>query len=108
MAIAKAAITDDDEYYSYVAYAFLEGLFFDKMKPLRKHMVSNPKAVLERGNLTVKVTKAVNSLKNANADSRAKIEAKWNDENPYFMMDAIMLWMDDAGKQLVKAKWPPL
>ena len=41
------------EYYSYIAYAMLDGQMFPKLKPLlKKYLVSSPKEVLEKGNMT--------------------------------------------------------
>jgi len=69
---AREAITDDDEYYSYVAYAFLEGMIFPKIKTHLKpyFLNANCKSVLERGNLTGKVTKIVSLLRNSGCDTR--------------------------------------
>jgi hypothetical protein len=51
--VARAAIKDEDEYYSYIGYAILEGLMFDKLKALKKHFVnSSSKDILVKGNLT--------------------------------------------------------
>lgn len=88
---AREAITEEGEYFSYVAYAFLEGMMFPKVKSHIKpyYLNSSCKSVLERGNMTAKVTKIIQQLRNSQCDTRAKIEAKWNGENPYFLMDAV-------------------
>lgn len=102
---ARDAITDQDEYYSYIAFAFLEGMLFPKLKTHLKpyFLHSSAKSVLEKGNLTSKVTKIISILKNSGCDSKAKIEEKWTAGNPYFLLDAVLLWLkDDKGKQLAK------
>lgn len=72
---------------------------FEKLKILKKHInVGNSKDVLVKGNLTSKVTRLIGQLKNGQIDNRRKLEEKWSNENPYFLMDALLLWLDDAGK----------
>ena len=82
---------------------------FDKLKVLKKHITNGTtKDVLVKGNLTSKVTRMIGQLKNAKISSRAGLVEKWNNDNPYFLMDALMLWLDEPGKQMLKNKlWPP-
>ena len=49
-----------DEYYQYVAYCLIEGMIFKKVKDLNKHFTSSTKEVLDKGNMSVKVTKLIN------------------------------------------------
>jgi hypothetical protein len=52
-------VIGDEEYYSYVAFVFLEGLLFDKIKSFKKYLISSPRDVLEKGNMTSKVTRII-------------------------------------------------
>ena len=54
-----------------MAYALLEGLIFPKIKELHKKMLGAPKSVMEKGNLTVKVTKLLSAIKNARIETKA-------------------------------------
>jgi hypothetical protein len=76
LTLVKDSITDEEEYYSYVAYVFLEGLMFPKLKTNLKpyFLHSSAKSVLEKGNLTSKVARIISLLKNSRCDSREKIE----------------------------------
>ena len=69
--VARASIKDDDEYYGYIGYAIVEGLMFDKLKILKKHIHSgSTKDLVAKGNLTSKVTRLVGQLKNSQISSR--------------------------------------
>lgn len=105
---ARLALADEQEYHAYFAYLFLEGELYPKtLKPLRKSMSHSPKAVLERGNMTSKVTKLLSLLSASTIDSKAKLEAKW-ESNPYFLLDAYQLWFDtETSRQAAKSVWPP-
>ena len=102
------ALPDEQEYHAYFAYLFLEGELYPKtLKALRKAMSHSPKAVLERGNMTSKVTKLLSLLSSSGIDSKRKLEAKW-ESNPYFLLDAYQLWFDsEPSRQAAKAAWPP-
>ena len=51
--VARASIKDDDEYYGYVGYALIEGLMFEKLKIIKKHINhGTTKDLVAKGNLT--------------------------------------------------------
>ncbi len=87
---ARLAIGSDlDEYFAYTAYALLDGALFPRIKPiLKRHMSASPKTVMEKGNLTSKVTRLISLLRSSQIDSRAKLEQKW-ESNPYFLLEAL-------------------
>jgi hypothetical protein len=69
--VARASIKDDDEYYGYIGYAIVEGLMFEKLRVLKKHINSgSTKDLVAKGNLTSKVTRLVGQLKNSKINSR--------------------------------------
>jgi len=86
----------------------LEGDLYPKsLKLLTKAMSHAPKTVLERGNMTSKVTKLLTLLSSSDIDSKTKLEAKW-ETNPFFLLDAYQLWFEnEPSRQAAKTLWPP-
>lgn len=95
---------ESEEYYSYIAFAFLDGLIFPKIKELKKYYISSVKDCLEKGNMTSKVTKMIQQLRNQGVDNKAKFIEKWED-NPYYLLDVMNLWLNQSGKSIIKTEW---
>ena len=69
--VARASIKDDDEYYGYIGYALIEGLMFEKLKIIKKHINhGTTKDLVAKGNLTSKVSRLIGQLKNSKINSR--------------------------------------
>ena len=86
--MAREAIVDEDEFYSYVAFTFLEGMMFPQFhSSFKKHIVHSPKSVLEKGNLTSKVTRLITALRTNKIHNRAALVKKWENVNPYFLLE---------------------
>ena len=102
----KQVITEE-EYYSFVAYVFLEGLMFEKIKEFKKYYVGDTKDVLDRGNMTSKVCRIIAEIKKHKIMRKEDMVTKW-EANPWFVMDVFNLWVRDNGKDVIKAHWPPI
>ena len=50
---------DSDDYYCLFAFGILDGLIFKKFKDIKKYYLSNVSDVLDKANMTAKVTKMV-------------------------------------------------
>jgi hypothetical protein len=97
---------ESEEYYAYFGYCLLEGLVFDKLKSLKKMLVASPKEILEKGNMTSKVTRLIAALRQHECDTKQKCITIWKEQNPYFLLDIFMLWVNEKDKNIIKAQWP--
>ena len=62
-----------DEYYQYVAYCLIEGMIFKRLKDVNKYLIGSTKEILDKGNMSVKVTKFLNQLRIQDIDTKAKL-----------------------------------
>ena len=65
-----------------------------ELKDMKSLLKEQPVAVLDDGNMSEKVTTLLGWLQKFNVDSKDELVRMWKQTNPYYLHDAILLWVD--------------
>ena len=97
------------QYYSFFAYLLLKGDIIPEFKEFNKFFVEKVDCVLDETNLTPKVTRLLSNLSKFDIESKAQIIDLWKNVNGHFLLDRVLLWVDQVRfkKEIpnIKAKW---
>ena len=71
-----------------------------------KLMKYDPQSVLEKSNLTSRVTKLVSSLRKAKVSSKARLIEVWSTSDRKYLLDVLSLWFKEGdGQTALRKKW---
>ena len=95
---AGAPEIDLDQYYAYFAFCILSGQVLPELasKDMLKLMKYDPQSVLEKSNLTSRVTKLVSSLRKAQVSSKARLITVWLTSDRKYLLDVLSLWFKEG------------
>ena len=101
MSLAKALANqseskalDQEQLYAYFAYCILSGQIFGKRdnKDMAKSLAYDPSSILEKSNLTTRVTKLVGVLRRNQVSTKATFTTMLQSEDKQFLLDALQPW----------------